>query len=216
MFSKGKSITKIKSWSRHELREILMKQLISENFAKRSVICNVLLILLLFIPVLMGLWGVVATPIMMCEVGLKNSFVYYSIIEINVVIALLAAYGFILKNKKVALAFGLTTLYSILIFISPFFTTESGSVEEITGSDYWRDFIDSFVICLVICLIVLGVLILPLLIKKRGKSALSLLEKGGVITNVKIEILVVIISNIALIVTTYMMVLSEMNRLGSH
>lgn len=114
------------------------------------------------------------------------------------------------------MAFGLTTLYSILIFLLPFFTTASDTVEGITGSDYWRVFIDSFVICLVICLIVLGVLILPLLIKKKGKSALSLLEKGGVITKVKIEFLVDIISNIALIVTTYMMVLSEMNRLGSH
>ena len=134
----------------------------------------------------------------------------------KVIIALLAAYGFILRNKKIALAFGLTTLYSILIFLLPFFTTASDTVEGITGSDYWRVFIDSFVICLVICLIVLGVLILPLLIKKKGKSALSLLEKGGVITKVKIEFLVDIISNIALIVTTYMMVLSEMNRLGSH
>ena len=89
-------------------------------------------------------------------------------------------------------------------------------MEGITGSDYWHDFTGSFIICLVICLIVLGSLILPLLIRKKGKSALSLLEKGGVITNVKTEMLVVIISNIALIVTTYMMVLSEMNRLGSH
>ena len=142
--------------------------------------------------------------------------VVYSILEINVIIALLAAYGFILRNKKIALAYGLTTLYSILIFFLPFFTTASDSVEGITGSDYWHDFTGSFIICLVICLIVLVSLILPLLIRKRGKSALSLLEKGGVITNVKIEILVVIISNIALIVTTYMMVLSEMNRLGSH
>lgn len=146
----------------------------------------------------------------------KSSFVYSSILEINVIIALLAAYGFILRNKKIALAYGLTTLYSILIFFLPFFTTASDSVEGITGSDYWHDFTGSFIICLVICLIVLVSLILPLLIRKRGKSALSLLEKGGVITNVKIEILVVIISNIALIVTTYMMVLSEMNRLGSH
>ena len=122
----------------------------------------------------------------------------------------------ILRNKKIALAYGLTTLYSILIFFLPFFTTASDSVEGITGSDYWHDFTGSFIICLVICLIVLVSLILPLLIRKKGKSALSLLEKGGVITNVKIEILVVIFSNIALIVTTYMMVLSEMNRLGSH
>lgn len=193
-----------------------MKQLISENFAKRSVICNVLLVLLLCVPIIMGLCCITTVPIMICMDGQKTSFVYYSILEINVIIALLAAYGFILRNKKIALAYGLTTLYSILIFFLPFFTTASDSVEGITGSDYWHDFTGSFIICLVICLIVLVSLILPLLIKKRGKSALSLLEKGGVITNVKIEILVVIISNIALIVTTYMMVLSEMNRLGSH
>lgn len=193
-----------------------MKQLISENFAKRSVICNVLLVLLLCVPIIMGLCCITTVPIIICMDGQKTSFVYYSILEINVIIALLAAYGFILRNKKIALAFGLTTLYSILIFFLPFFTTASDSVEGITGSDYWHDFTGSFIICLVICLIVLGSLILPLLIRKRGKSALSLLEKGGVITNVKIEILVVIISNIALIVTTYMMVLSEMNRLGSH
>ena len=193
-----------------------MKQLISENFAKRSVICNVLLVLLLCVPIIMGLCCITTVPIMICMDGQKSSFVYYSILEINVIIALLAAYGFILRNKKIALAFGLTTLYSILIFFLPFFTTASDSVEGITGSDYWNDFTDSFIICLVICLIVLGSLILPLLIRKKGKSALSLLEKGGIRTNVKIEILVVIISNIALIVTTYMMVLSEMNRLGSH
>lgn len=193
-----------------------MKQLISENFAKRSVICNVLLVLLLCVPIIMGLYCITTVPIMICMDGQKSSFVYYSILEINVIIALLAAYGFILRNKKIALAFGLTTLYSILIFFLPFFTTASDSVEGITGSDYWHDFTGSFIICLVICLIVLGSLILPLLIRKKGKSALSLLEKGGIITNVKIEILVVIISNIALIVTTYMMVLSEMNRLGSH
>ena len=193
-----------------------MKQLISENFAKRSVICNVLLVLLLCVPIIMGLCCITTVPIMICMDGQKSSFVYYSILEINVIIALLAAYGFILRNKKIALAFGLTTLYSILIFFLPFFTTASDSVEGITGSDYWHDFTDSFIICLVICLIVLGSLILPLLIRKKGKSALSLLEKGGIITNVKIEILVVIISNIALIVTTYMMVLSEMNRLGSN
>ena len=193
-----------------------MKQFISGNFAKRSVICNVLLVLLLCVPIIMGLCCITTVPIMICMDGQKSSFVYYSILEINVIIALLAAYGFILRNKKVALAFGLTTLYSILISIFPFFTTESDFMEGITGSDYWHDFIGSFIICLVICLIVLGSLILPLLIRKNGKSALSLLEKGGVITNVKIEILVVIISNIALIVTTYMMVLSEMNRLGSH
>lgn len=193
-----------------------MKQLISENFAKRSVICNVLLVLLLCVPIIMGICCITTVPIMICMDGQKSSFVYYSIFEINVIIALLAAYGFILRNKKVALAFGLTTLYSILIFFLPFFTTASDSVEGITGSDYWHDFTGSFIICLVICLIVLGSLILPLLIRKKGKSALSLLEKGGVITNVKIEFLVVIISNIALIVTTYMMVLSEMNRLGSH
>ena len=193
-----------------------MKQLISENFAKRSVICNVLLVLLLCVPIIMGLCCITTVPIMICMDGQKTSFVYYSILEINVIIALLAAYGFILGNKKIALAFGLTTLYSILIFFLPFFTTASDSVEGITGSDYWHDFTGSFIICLVICLVVLVSLILPLLIRKRGKSALSLLEKGGVITNVKIEILVVIISNIALIVTTYMMVLSEMNRLGSH
>mgnify|MGYP000790217863 FL=1 len=193
-----------------------MKQLISENFAKRSVICNVLLVLLLCVPIIMGLCCITTVPILICMDGQKTSFVYYSILEINVIIALLAAYGFILRNKKIALAFGLTTLYSILIFFLPFFTTASDSVEGITGSDYWHDFTGSFIICLVICLIVLMSLILPLLIRKRGKSALSLLEKGGVITNVKIEILVVIISNIALIVTTYMMVLSEMNRLGSH
>lgn len=193
-----------------------MKQLISENFAKRSVICNVLLVLLLCVPIIMGLCCITTVPIMICMDGQKSSFVYYSILEINVIIALLAAYGYILRNKKIALAFGLTTLYSILIFFLPLFTTASDSVEGITGSDYWHDFTDSFIICLVICLIVLGSLILPLLIRKKGKSALSLLEKGGIITNVKIEILVVIISNIALIVTTYMMVLSEMNRLGSH
>lgn len=193
-----------------------MKQLISENFAKRSVICNVLLVLLLCVPIIMGLCCITTVPIMICMDGQKTSFVYYSILEINVIIALLAAYGFILRNKKIALAFGLTTLYSILIFFLPFFTTASDSVEGITGSDYWHDFTGSFIICLVICLIVLGSLILTLLIRKKGKSALSLLEKGGVITNVKIEMLVVIISNIALIVTTYMMVLSEMNRLGSH
>ena len=193
-----------------------MKQLISENFAKRSVICNVLLVLLLCVPIIMGLCCITTVPIMICMDGQKTSFVYYSILEINVIIALLAAYGFILRNKKIALAFGLTTLYSILIFFLPFFTTASDSVEGITGSDYWHDFTGSFIICLVICLIVLGSLILPLLIRKKGKSTLSLLEKGGVITNVKIEMLVVIISNIALIVTTYMMVLSEMNRLGSH
>lgn len=193
-----------------------MKQLVSENFAKRSVICNVLLVLLLCVPIIMGLCCITTVPIMICMDGQKSSFVYYSILEINVIIALLAAYGFILRNKKVALAFGLTTLYSILISILPFFTTESDPVEGITGSDYWYDFIDSFIICLVICLIVLGILILPLLIRKNGKSALSLLEKGGVITNVKIEILVVIISNIALIVTTYMMVLLEMNSLSSY
>ena len=193
-----------------------MKQLISENFAKHSVICNVLLVLLLCVPIIMGLCCITTVPIMICMDGQKSSFVYYSILEINVIIALLAAYGFILRNKKIALAFGLTTLYSILIFFLPFFTTASDSVEGITGSDYWHDFTGSFIICLVICLIVLGSLILPLLIRKKGKSALSLLEKGGVITNVKIEILVVIISNIALIVTTYMMVLSEMNRLGNH
>lgn len=193
-----------------------MKQLISENFAKRSVICNVLLVLLLCVPIIMGLCCITTVPIMICMDGQKTSFVYYSILEINVIIALLAAYGFILRNKKIALAYGLTTLYSILIFFLPFFTTASDSVEGITGSDYWHDFTGSFIICLVICLIVLGSLILPLLIRKKGKSALSLLEKGGVITNVKIEMLVVIISNIALIVTTYMMVMSEMNRLGSH
>lgn len=193
-----------------------MKQLISENFAKRSVICNVLLVLLLCVPIIMGLCCITTVPIMICMDGQISSFVYFSILEINVIIALLAAYGFILRNKKIALAYGLTTLYSILIFFLPFFTTASDSVEGITGSDYWHDFTDSFIICLVICLIVLGGLILPLLIRKKGKSALSLLEKGGIITNVKIEILVVIISNIALIVTTYMMVLSEMNRLGSH
>lgn len=193
-----------------------MKQFISGNFTKRSVICNVLLVLLLCVPIIMGLCCITTVPIMICMDGQKSSFVYYSILEINVIIALLAAYGFILRNKKIALAYGLTTLYSILIFFLPFFTTASDSVEGITGSDYWHDFTGSFIICLVICLIVLVSLILPLLIRKRGKSALSLLEKGGVITNVKIEILVVIISNIALIVTTYMMVLSEMNRLGSH
>lgn len=193
-----------------------MKQLISENFAKRSVICNVLLVLLLCVPIIMGLCCITTVPIMICMDGQKSSFVYYSILEINVIIALLAAYGFILRNKKVALAFGLTTLYSILISIHPFFTTASDSMEGITGSNYWHDFIDSFIICLVICLIVLGSLILPLLIRKNGKSALSLLEKGGVITNVKIEILVVIISNITLIVTTYMMVLSEMNSLSGY
>lgn len=193
-----------------------MKQLISENFAKRSVICNVLLVLLLCVPIIMGLCCITTVPIMICMDGQKTSFVYYSILEINVIIALLAAYGFILRNKKIALAYGLTTLYSILIFFLPFFTTASDSVEGITGSDYWHDFTGSFIICLVICLIVLVSIILLLLIRKRGKSALSLLEKGGVITNVKIEILVVIISNIALIVTTYMMVLSEINRLGSH
>lgn len=191
-----------------------MKQLIPENFAKRSIICNVLLVLLLCVPIIMGLCSITTIPIMICMDGQKPSLAYYSILEINVVIALLAAYGFILKNKKVALAFGLTTLYSILIFILPFFTTASDPVEGITGSDYWHDFIASFIICLVICLIVLGILVLPLLIRKNGKTALSLLEKGGIITNVKVESLVVIISNIALIVTTYMMVLAEMNRLN--
>ena len=193
-----------------------MKQLISENFAKRSVICNVLLVLLLCVPIIMGLCCLATFPIIISIVEQKSSFVYYSILEINVIIALLAAYGFILRNKEIALAFGLTTLYSILIFFLPFFTTASDSEEGITSSDYWHDFTGSFIICYVICLIVLGILILPLLIRKKGKSALSLLEKGGVITNVKTEILVVIISNIALIVTTYMMVLSEMNRLGNH
>lgn len=196
-----------------------MKQLISENFAKRSVICNVLLVLLLCVLIIMGLCCITTFPIIieLCmEDGQKSSIVYYSILEINVIIALLAAYGFILRNKKIALAFGLTTLYSILIFFLPFFTTASDSEEGITSSDYWHDFTGSFIIRLVICLTVLGSLILPLLIRKKGKSALSLLEKGGVITNVKTEILVVIISNIALIVTTYMMVLSEMNRLGNH
>lgn len=193
-----------------------MKQLISENFAKRSVICNVLLVLLLCVPIIMGLFCITTVPIMICMYGEIFFFVYYSILEINVIIALLAAYGFILRNKKIALAFGLTTLYSILIFILPFFTTASDPVEGITGSDCWNDFTGSFIICYVICLIVLGILILPLLIRKKGKSALSLLEKGGVITNVKIEILVVIISNIALIVTTYNMVLSKMNGLGIH
>ena len=192
-----------------------MKQLISGNFAKRSAICNVLLILLLFIPVIMGfLGGAVAIPMMACVYGERLIWAGYSIVEINVVIALLAVYGFVLRNKKAALAFGLTTLYSILIFILPFFTAESNPVDGITGSDYWRDFIDSFIICLVICLIVLGLLILPLLIRKDGKSALSLLEKGGVITNVKVEIIIVVISNIALIAATYMMVLSEMDRLS--
>lgn len=193
-----------------------MKQLISENFAKRSVICNVLLVLLLCVPIIMGLCCLATFPIIISIDEQKSSFVYYSILEINVIIALLAAYGFILRNKEIALAFGLTTLYSILIFFLPFFTTASDSEEGITSSDYWHDFTGSFIICYVICLIVLGILILPLLIRKKGKSALSLLEKGGVITNVKTEILVVIISNIALIVTTYMMVLSEMNRLGNH
>ena len=193
-----------------------MKQLISENFAKRSVICNVLLVLLLCVPIIMGLCCLATFPIIISIDEQKSSFVYYSILEINVIIALLAAYGFILRNKEIALAFGLTTLYSILIFFLPFFTTAGDSEEGITSSDYWHDFTGSFIICYVICLIVLGILILPLLIRKKGKSALSLLEKGGVITNVKTEILVVIISNIALIVTTYMMVLSEMNRLGNH
>ena len=183
-----------------------MKQLVSENFAKRSVICNVLLVLLLCVPIIMGLYYITIIPIIVCVEWLWYSIlVFCSILEINVVIALLAAYGFILRNKKVALAFGLTTLYSILISIPPFFTTASDFMEGITGSDYWHDFIGSSIICLVICLIVLGSLILPLLIRKNGKSALSLLEKGGVITNVKIEILVVIISNIALIVTIYEM-----------
>lgn len=133
-----------------------MKQLISENFAKRSVICNVLLVLLLCVPIIMGLCCITTVPIMICMDGQISSFVYFSIFEINVIIVLLAAYGFILRNKKIALAFGLTTLYSILIFFLPFFTTASDSVEGITGSDYWHDFTDSFIICLVICLIVLG------------------------------------------------------------
>lgn len=193
-----------------------MKHLISENFAKRSVICNVLLVLLLCVPIIMGLCCLTAFPIIISIDEQKSTFVYYSILEINVIIALLATYGFILRNKEIALAFGLTTLYSILIFFLPFFTTASDPVEGITSSDCRNDFTGSFIICLVICLIVLGILILPLLIRKKGKSALSLLEKGGVITNVKIEILVVIISNIALIVATYNMVMSEMNRLGNH
>ena len=121
---------------------------------------------------------------------------------------------FLKISEKIALAFGPTTLYSILIFILPFFTTESNPVMGITGSDYWHAFTDSFIICLVICLIVLGILVLPLLVRKNGKSALSLLEKGGIIINVKVEIILVIISNISLVVTTYMMVQSEMNRLS--
>ena len=104
----------------------------------------------------MGLCCITTVPIMICMDGQISSFVYFSILEINVIIALLAAYGFILRNKKIALVFGLTTLYSILIFFLPFFTTASDSVEGITGSDYWHDFTDSFIICLVICLIVLG------------------------------------------------------------
>ena len=89
-----------------------MKQFISGNFAKRSVICNVLLVLLLCVPIIMGLCCITTVPIMICMDGQKSSFVYYSILEINVIIALLAAYGFILRNKKIALAYGLTTLYS--------------------------------------------------------------------------------------------------------
>ena len=91
-----------------------MKQLISENFAKRSVICNVLLVLLLCVPIIMGLCCITTVPIMICMDGQKTSFVYYSILEINVIIALLAAYGFILRNKKIALAFGLTDRKSVV------------------------------------------------------------------------------------------------------
>lgn len=191
-----------------------MRQIVSENFAKRSMVCNVLLLGLLFVPVVIGFYGVIAIPMMMCVYGQDFHVAYCSVLEVNVIIALLAAYGLILGNKKIALPLGITTLYSILVFIMPFFTTESDPVEGITGSDYWHDFLASFIICLVICLIVLCILVLLLLIRKNGKSALSLLEKGGVITNVKVEALVVIVSNIALIVATYMMVLSEVNRLS--
>ena len=54
---------KLRSCARHELREILMKQLVSENFAKRSVICNVLLVLLLCVPIIMGLYSITIIPI---------------------------------------------------------------------------------------------------------------------------------------------------------
>ena len=42
----------------------------------------------------MGLCCITTVPIMICMDGQKTSFVYYSILEINVIIALLAAYGF--------------------------------------------------------------------------------------------------------------------------
>ena len=136
-----------------------MKQLISENFVKRSVICNVLLMMLLSIPTILGFLGATTVPIMIWDDVCSNwasipSVAYDSVLEINVIIALFAAYGFILKNKKVALFFGLTTLYSILIFILPFFTTESDPMEGITDRDYWYAFHGSFIVSLILCLIV--------------------------------------------------------------
>lgn len=188
----------------------------SENFSRRSVICNILLSLFLCVPIMIGCCGVTFVPMMALYHCMDKDFVHFCydvIIEINGIIALLAVYGLILRNKKIALVFGITTLYSVLIFITPFFTVASDPMMGITARDYESDFYASFVLWFVACLMVLLILIMILLIRKNGRSALSLLERGGIVTNVKVESLVVIVFNVALIVVTYMMLLSEMNYL---
>lgn len=191
---------------------------ISENFSKRSVICNILLLLFLCVPTMTGYCGILFVPMMAIDDCLKKDFisVFYNIIlEINGIIALLAVYGLILKNKRIALVSGITTLYSILIYLTPYLTVASDPMMGVTASDYESDFYASFVLGFVGCLMVLLILIMIMLIRKNGQSALSLIERGGIIISAKVEFLVVIVFNIALIVVTYMMVSSEMNRLGN-
>ena len=163
--------------------------------------------LFLSVPVLTCLLGIQVT-LFTFVMGGSSGFMYIPLV-VNCVIALFSAYGFLLKNKKMALFTGITTLYSILIAISPFFTTASDPVEGLTGRDYMNDFHFSLIFDLVVCLIVSIILVLILLIRKNHHSAMSLLENGGILTKAKIEILVVVICNIALIVTTYIGVLQE-------
>lgn len=192
-----------------------MGKFVSENFAKRSAVCNIILSFILFVPVIMVMFGMTLAFVTALWYAEQSNLVECAIIEVNGIIALFAVYGFVLRNKRNALIFGITTLYSILIFVCPFFTTASDSMTGLTAGDYRDGFYGSFIVGFVVCLIVLAILLPPMLIRKNGKSALSLLECGGVITNAKVEFIVVIVSNLALIVTAYTMVLSEMKRLGS-
>lgn len=168
----------------------MKRKFLSENFAKRNVVCNILLILLLLVPVCLALLAVVVIPLFIFD-EMRKFFVPMAVIEINSIIALVAAYGFLFKNKTVGFIAGLSTLYSIMYYLFYACAYEI----HCTLNDYL--FLAFFTF--IAWLIILTILFLPLLIRKNGKSALSLLENGGIITKVKIELAVVAFFNLFLI-----------------